>query len=205
MAKGEKIDSLYLSLGLNLSELELDFATAGRTVAQSVYKLQSETKAIKLKMDTDLTNLKGVGSELDKIKVKETALNDVLKRQQQQREILNQAAKQVGQQTGFDSSAYDRAAAKVQRLDNEIAKTNADIRALADQKIKVNVDTSGTQKLTAELKAAEKASVELQDKLSRIKVNKTSALSALGASATVGDVRRIMPRMRFWQQELTET
>lgn len=201
MAKGEKIESLYLSLGLNLSELELDFATAGRTVAQSVYKLQSETKAIKLKMDTDLTNLKGVGSELDKIKVKETALNDVLKRQQQQREILNQAAKQVGQQTGFDSSAYDRAAAKVQRLDNEIAKTNADIRALADQKIKVNVDTSGTQKLTAELKAAEKASVELQDKLSRIKVNKTSALSALGASATVGDVRRIEQQYAAQEQQ----
>ena len=191
MAKGQKIDDLFFSLGVDLKQLELDFATADRTVAQSVSKLQSETKAIKLKMDTDLTNLKGVGSELDKIKVKETALNDVLKRQQQQREILNQAARQVGNQNGFDSSAYDRAAAKVQRLDNEIAKTNADIRSLADQKIKVNVDTSGTQKLTAELKAAERASVELQDKLSRIKANKTSALSALGASATVGDVRRI--------------
>ena len=37
MARGQKIDELYISLGLDIARLQLDFDTAGRTVSETVY------------------------------------------------------------------------------------------------------------------------------------------------------------------------
>ena len=79
MAKrGQMIDELYLTLGLDIARLQLDFDTAGQTVSQSMARLGSKVNKLQLKMETDLSKLEGVGSELDKIKVKQEAINKQL-------------------------------------------------------------------------------------------------------------------------------
>ena len=79
MAKsGQKIDELYISLGLDIDQLQLDFDTAGKTVVQTISRLNSENNHIKLKTEIDLVKLEGAGSELDKLKVKYEAINHQL-------------------------------------------------------------------------------------------------------------------------------
>ena len=66
--KGQEIEALYISLGLNIEDLKLGFDTAGKTVSQSLKKLNQENKKIQIKTDVDLAKLQAAGSELDKIK-----------------------------------------------------------------------------------------------------------------------------------------
>ena len=48
MAKrGQQIDELYISLGLDIARLQLDFDTAGKTVSQAVARLGSKANQIK--------------------------------------------------------------------------------------------------------------------------------------------------------------
>ena len=76
MAKrGQQIDELYLSLGLDIARLQLDFDTACQTVSQSMARLGGKIGKLQIKMDTDLAKLECVGSELDKLKVKHEAIN----------------------------------------------------------------------------------------------------------------------------------
>lgn len=75
MAKGQKIDELYISLGLDIARLQLDFDTAGKTVSETVSRLNSQNYQLKLKPDIDLAKLEGAGRELDRLKVKYEAVN----------------------------------------------------------------------------------------------------------------------------------
>ena len=89
MAKrGQKIDELYLDIGLNIAQLQLDFDTAGKTVSDSIARLNSKANNIHLKLDADLAKLDGVGTELDKIKVRYQAINRELDIQRQKEQIL---------------------------------------------------------------------------------------------------------------------
>ena len=81
--KGQEIEELYISLGLNLDDLKLGFDTAGKTVSQAITRLNSENKKIQVKTDLDMSKLEGVGSELDKIKLKYEAINAQLDIQRQ--------------------------------------------------------------------------------------------------------------------------
>ena len=62
MARGQKIDELYISLGLDIARLQLDFDTAGRTVSETISRLNSRSSQLKLKMDVDLAKLVGAGT-----------------------------------------------------------------------------------------------------------------------------------------------
>ena len=55
--KGQEIEALYISLGLNIEDLKLGFDTAGKTVSQSLKKLNQENKKIQIKTDVDLAKL----------------------------------------------------------------------------------------------------------------------------------------------------
>ena len=77
-AMGQEVDSLYLSLGLNIADLELGFETAGKTVKQAMSRLNSEANQIRLKADIDVTRLEAAGKSVEALKVREKALNDEL-------------------------------------------------------------------------------------------------------------------------------
>ena len=131
MAKrGQQIDELYISLGLDIARLQLDFDTAGKTVSQAVSRLNTRTNQIKLKMDVDLAKLEGVGSELDKLKIKHEAINRQLDIQRQKEEILAAVLRDAQKTNGNDSEVAQRAQTNLLRQQKIVAQTEAEVRKL---------------------------------------------------------------------------
>ena len=135
MAKaGQQIDELFISLGLDIAQLQLDFDTAGQTVSSAIAQLNRESNNIKIQMETDLSKLDGVGNELDKIKVKQEAINHQLDLQRQKEEILRAILKDAQKNTGTDSGASRKAETDLLRQQKLIAETEAAWRKLEQAK-----------------------------------------------------------------------
>ncbi|WP_315440028.1 hypothetical protein [uncultured Selenomonas sp.] len=131
MAKrGQKIDELYLDIGLNIAQLQLDFDTADKTISDSIARLNSKANNIHLKLDADLAKLDGVGTELDKIKVRHQAINRELDIQRQKEQILAAVLKSAKKNDGVDSVAYRRAESNLPRQQRTVAQTEAEVRKL---------------------------------------------------------------------------
>ena len=147
MAKrGQKIDELYISLGLDIARLQLDFDTAGQTVSQAVARLNTKTNQVKLKMDVDLAKLEGVGSELDKLKVKHEAINRQLDIQRQKEEILAAVLRDAQKTNGNDSEVAQRAQTNLLKQQKVVAQTEAEVRKLNAEMAKLGgtiTQTSG--------------------------------------------------------------
>lgn len=137
-AMGTEIDSLYLSLGLNVSDLELGFETAGKTVKQAMSRLNSEANQIRLRADIDVTRLEAAGKSVEALKAREKALNDELAVQQKKLELLNRAYQANEKTYGKDSSLtrgvdtkrlyqmrdIERLKAQLAQVNGELAKTS---------------------------------------------------------------------------------
>ncbi|ORT99652.1 hypothetical protein D081_1802 [Anaerovibrio sp. JC8] len=132
MAKGQEIDKLYLSLGLNIDDLKLGFNTANKTVQQAITRLNSDAKKIKLQTDIDLSKLQGVGSELDKIRVKYEAINKQLDIQRQKESILNAQYKHSLNTHGADSAVTQRAQMALLNQQKTVAGMEAEMRKLGN-------------------------------------------------------------------------
>ena len=144
MAKrGQKIDELYLDIGLNIAQLQLDFDTAGKTVSDSIARLNSKANNIHLKLDADLAKLDGVGTELDKIKVRHQAINRELDIQRQKEQILAAVLQSAKKNDGVDSASYRRAESNLLRQQRTVAQTEAEVRKL-NTRLKESAVLSGT-------------------------------------------------------------
>ena len=144
MAKrGQKIDELYLDIGLNIAQLQLDFDTAGKTVSDSIARLNSKANNIHLKLDADLAKLDGVGTELDKIKVRHQAINRELDIQRKKEQILAAVLQSVKKNDGADSASYRRAESNLLRQQRTVAQTEAEVRKL-NNRLKESAVLSGT-------------------------------------------------------------
>ena len=144
MAKrGQKIDELYLDIGLNIAQLQLDFDTAGKTVSDSIARLNGKANNIHLKLDADLAKLDGVGTELDKIKVRHQAINRELDIQRQKEQILAAVLQSAKKNDGVDSAAYRRAESNLLRQQRTVAQTEAEVRKL-NARLKESAVLSGT-------------------------------------------------------------
>lgn len=134
MAKrGQKIDELYLSLGLDIAQLQLDFDTAGKTVSQAMARLNSKETRLKLRMDIDLAKLEGAGTELDKLKVKYEAINRQLDVQRQKEQVLAAVLKDAQKTSGLDSAAASRAETNLLKQQRIVAQTEAELRRLGKE------------------------------------------------------------------------
>jgi len=140
MAKnGQKIDELYIELGLDINQLQLDFDTAGKTVSQTVARLNSENNRIKLKTDIDLSKLEGTGSALDKLKVKYQAINQQLDIQRQKQSVLQAVYAGAQKNYGLDSGLTQRAGTNLLYQQRSVAALEAQMRTL-----KLQIEASGS-------------------------------------------------------------
>lgn len=136
-AMGKHVDSLYLTLGLNASDLELGFKTAGQTVKQAISRLNSDANRIRLKADIDVTRLEAAGKSVEALRTRERALNEELTVQQRKLELLNRAyeanAKTYGKDSGltrgvdmkrlYQTRDIERLRAQIAAVNQELAKT----------------------------------------------------------------------------------
>ncbi|WP_297570237.1 hypothetical protein [uncultured Anaerovibrio sp.] len=132
MAKGQEIEELYISLGLNINDLKLGFDTAGKTVNQAITKLNNQNKKIQLKTDVDLSKLEGVGSELDKIRVKYEAINRLLDIQRQKEAILQAQYQRSVKDHGIGHGITQRAEMNLLYQQKNIAGLEAQLRTLGN-------------------------------------------------------------------------
>ena len=139
---GQKIDELFISLGLDLDQLDLDFVTADKTVQQSISRLNSEKNQVKIKTDIDLANLEGAGSEVDKLKTKEESLNRLLDIQKQKVSILSAVYKDAQQQYGNDNGLTRKAETNYLREEKAAAQLEAELRKLATARKEEEVASS---------------------------------------------------------------
>lgn len=165
MAKrGQQIDELYISLGLDIARLQLDFDTAGQTVSQAIARLSSKANKIQLKMDTDVSKLEGVGTELDKLKVKHEAINRQLDVQRQKEQILAAVLRDAQKNSGVSSGTADKAEKDLLKQQRLIAQTEAEVRRLQ----KAMREASGKIKIEVQTKRVREAERNIQDSIARM-------------------------------------
>ena len=181
MARGQKIDELYISLGLDIARLQLDFDTAGRTVSETISRLNSRSNQLKLKMDVDLAKLDGAGTELDKIKVKYEAINRQLDIQRKKEEILANVLKDV-QKADKDGARTRYAETNLLKQQRQVAQLEAELRKLnAEMKTTGSRAKAMGQKLSAGFSAAKGGVRSLSEGVSILNA-KTAALMAVFTS-----------------------
>ena len=181
MARGQKIDELYISLGLDIARLQLDFDTAGRTVSETISRLNSRSNQLKLKMDVDLAKLDGAGTELDKIKVKYEAINRQLDIQRKKEEILANVLKDV-QKADKDGARTRYAETNLLKQQRQVAQLEAELRKLnAEMKTTGSRAKAMGQKLSAGFSAAKGGVHSLSEGVSILNA-KTAALMAVFTS-----------------------
>ncbi len=132
-AKGTEIDKLYISLGLDIKDLQLGFDTAGKTVNQAIAKLNAENKKIKLQTDIDLNKIKGYGSELDKIKIQYESINRQLDIQRQKEAILQAQLQSSIKNHGSDHYITLRAEMALLNQQKNVAGLESQLRLLGNQ------------------------------------------------------------------------
>ncbi|WP_196607376.1 hypothetical protein [Pectinatus frisingensis] len=191
MANGQKIDELFISLGLDLNQLDLDFVTADKTVKQSIARLNSEKKQIKIKTDIDSAKLDGIGNDVDKIKVKEESLNRLLDIQKQKVSILSAVYKDVQRSSGADSGLTRRAETNYLSEQKAAAQLEAELRKLAASR--ELAAKSAIMQASHEAKAAE--AMTAAQKLSG-RVNGTiNDVSSIAYGGIGGAAASILPKL----------
>lgn len=148
MAKnGQKVDDLYLSIGLDVDQLQLDFDTAGKTVSQTMSRLNSEIKQLKIKTSIDMSKLDGAGTAVDKVRVKEQALTRELQLQTQKMNILTAAYKSAQGQYGNDSGITRKAETSLLGQQAAVEKLKASIRGLATEEKMIGAGSTGMTRI----------------------------------------------------------
>lgn len=183
MAKnGQKVDELYLSIGLDVDQLQLDFDTAGKTVSQTMARLNSEIKQLKIKTSIDTTKLEGVGTDVDKIRVKEQSLTKEIELHTQKMNILAAAYKSAQMQYGNDSGVTRKAETSLLGQQAAVEKLKASLRGLAIEEAKIGAGSTGMTRIRD---GAQSARAGL-DKLSGSYGVLSGKMMALMAIATTG-------------------
>ncbi|BAL83522.1 putative phage tail tape measure protein [Selenomonas ruminantium subsp. lactilytica TAM6421] len=187
MAKGQSIEELYIGLGLDISELQLGFELAGKTVNQTISRLNSENKQVKLKADIDLAKLEGAGSAIDKLNVKEQSLTRQIDIQKQKLDILANAyksAQNADKAKGLteESSLTRGAHTNYLRQAQEVEKLNAALRKVQAEQAKIG---AGAQEVGKIAKASQTAKAGI-DGLSKGYGTLTAKATAFMAIATTG-------------------
>lgn len=101
----ETVAALYAKLGLDLSDLDRDFALADKTMAQAMARLNHESKTLKIKTDIDMAGLNNAKLSVTALEVQERSLTAQMEVQRQKISLVNAAYRQMVETKGADSAA----------------------------------------------------------------------------------------------------
>lgn len=184
MAKGQTIEKLYVSIGLNADDLKVGFEQTDKTISQQVQKLNNDAKNIKLKMDVDLSRIESTGSELDKLKIKAEALQRQLQIATQKQSISQQTYDIYNQKYGADNSLTSKAERvnlyrqkDVIQLQNELKKVNSEIDKVSPKA------TSAFSKVSSGAKNAASSVTNLTGGISAFNAKFAGILAVVGTGA----------------------
>ena len=130
------VGGLYLSLGLDISELEYGFALADRTVNQAVKRFDSEATQIKLKADIDMAN---ADSAIDKLTIRYKSLGEQIELARKKELLLKRDMEAASKNFGADSAVTTRATTALLKQQKTVA-----LLAAEQRKLKTAMDASAS-------------------------------------------------------------
>lgn len=188
--KGQTVDELFIGLGLDISQLQIDFQTANTTVSNAIKRLNQESNQIKIKSSIDTAGLQGAEQELDVLKRKEQELNDLLTRQKQILAIRDAAYKQNVAKNGEDSSSARGSLTAVLKQQAAVAKLESQLKAnQSRQKELTPVDNTDHSKVGTVLSGIATASAKAKegvDSVTGAYGSLSSKMAGMMAVATTG-------------------
>ncbi len=180
MAKGTKVDELYLQLSLDMSDLEKGVAGADKKVTDLSRKLNTELKFNKIKADIELAGIDNAERSIKGLKVQFESLTRSVEIQQKRVEIAaalhSKAVKELGengQGVKLLESRYLQEQKALALLEKQLRQTNE-----ARKNINVN---AGNNAGTGVLEQLKTAAYGAQANLSLVN-SKLLVLTALAAS-----------------------
>ena len=184
------MDELFIGLGLDISQLQIDFQTANTTVSNAIKRLNQESNQIKIKSSIDTAGLQGAEQELDVLKRKEQELNDLLTRQKQILAIRDAAYKQNVAKNGEDSSSARGSLTAVLKQQAAVAKLESQLKAnQSRQKELTPVDNTDHSKVGTVLSGIATASAKAKegvDSVTGAYGSLSSKMAGMMAVATTG-------------------
>lgn len=188
--KGQTVDELFIGLGLDISQLQIDFQTADTTVSNAIKRLNQESNQIKIKSSIDTAGLQGAEQQLDLLKRKEQELNDLLTRQKQILAIRDAAYKQNVAKNGEDSSSARGSLTAVLKQQAAVAKLESQLKAnQSRQKELTPVDNTDHSKIGTVLSGIATASTKAKegvDSVTGAYGSLSSKMAGMMAVATTG-------------------
>ena len=130
------VGGLYLSLGLDISELEHGFALADRTVNQAVKRFDSEATQIKLKADIDMAN---ADSAIDKLTIRYKSLGEQIELARKKELLLKRDMEAAAKNFGADNAVTTRATTALLKQQKTVA-----LLAAEQRKLKTAMDASAS-------------------------------------------------------------
>jgi hypothetical protein len=128
MAAGQTIEKLFLSLGLDMAQLDTDLITAGKTVNQGMADLTRKGQQSKLKMDIDLSRFPDAERSIEALIIKEKALAAQHEIQKQKVALMNAAYNESVQAKGKDDIASQKLLTRLLREQKAEADLAVQIR-----------------------------------------------------------------------------
>lgn len=141
----KKAGGLYLSIGLTLSQLQSDFLAAEQTVKQGISALNRQQNLIKLRMEADTAGLDRAKDAAKILEIQEQSLTQVLQMQRDKLTLATKAYQDVAQSKGANSAAAKQLETSMERERLAVARLEAQLKSLSEQKIAINSTKLQTQ------------------------------------------------------------
>lgn len=139
---GNSLGELFVTLGLNLSDLESDFIAADRTVSQNMARLRRESNLIQLRAEVEIGNLDEAADATQILTIRENALNEQMQIQRDRIRIAEAAYQRLLDTRGADVAETQRAAAALERERLALQRLQRSMDDLHESSSGVNQDTS---------------------------------------------------------------
>lgn len=178
MAKGQTVDQLFLSLGLDMTQLDADFVTADRTVSQAMQELSRKKTQAKVRMEIDMTAYQGAENTVQALALKEQHLTEQLKLQKNAVAIVNATYQESVRAKGADDAASQRILTRLLREQKSEADLAAQIRNVNKVRLE-GATVSETANVAGTIAAATSASMA---KVGQATTAARSGILALNAS-----------------------
>lgn len=153
MANGKEISKLYLSLGLDLTDFEYDFATADKKVREALKKLEQQQKNIKAKVDIEISE-KGLDKDsIEAIDIKMKHLTKTIENQKEILKMYNLQFEATKNKFGEDNIKTQKFEEKMLKQRQLLANFKNEYKNLGEQKYSnlfANVANTNTEKKVIE-------------------------------------------------------
>lgn len=193
------IEELAITLGLDLTQFEKDYATASKEVQGAADKLTKETRMAKIRMDIDMSKFDGAGNSVAALQTKMKGLNDIISKQKGVVELTNKAYQE-------SVKKYGDATAGSKRLEERLLKQQkalADLESQLRQTSKAQ-ETASNVKWTKVGEAASRATDALGAGMAAIAVISTKAAMEAVESESLFEISfgSMADTARNWSQDL---